>query len=451
MFSAQHQIRWEGTLLLATLVITVVAATAGMTDPHGHARTALDSLAVYAIALPAGVPLLVSLLRTRTPGAESAVFPVMSRIAWLMQAAATLLLAISVVVRRTDEVDASWHFFTAASGLVTGGEVDMRIVGALLAIVSLQLTAIQFLATARRSRPVHNLWKAGPALAEAIYVRSLVVCGTAPILFASLLLLLLERQFSLGLFYGTDGGDPVLFQHMFWFGMHPILATSVLPALGSAIQQALDTQEIQAEPGRLVHVAILAAAVGSVLASGQHVHSAGVVHTALTSLYALLAALPLVVLTTWLSFMFAGQTGGSRPVNWLARLVPVFIAIFAARSMVAALPLLSMGMDMRLFSSEGIFLMFAIVLSGALSAMSRRPAEQRVDHAAPSLNLAVAIPTLLALALAVRLGLLALDSTLNRVTWNLVGVVLLSVAFGSMAASTWNMTGRRSTATSLLA
>jgi cytochrome c oxidase subunit 1 len=341
-----------------TVVMAVLAAALWVVAPGGS-LTGFETIVVYLLLVPAGVPILLGRRVPELIGAHGVAFPRLFRATFHIQLAAAALLVTSVVMRRTDEVDASWNFFTAASCPVPGLEVDLRILGVLLVAVATALTTINAMATIHVGRNQELPWHRLPAGVVAIYCRSVVAGSCAPVAALAMVLLLLERHAGAGLFWGAAGGDPLLFQHVFWFALHPLLVTSLLPALGMVLQATERGGATRAQ-----RAALYVATGASVLAWGQHLHGSSPLHAITVSVYALVAIPPLAYLATQAARAMV-TSGGLRGVPLMAAaVVTLLAATFGGRELMAAVPSLSVGLDLMLFGTVGLALLALTVLAG---------------------------------------------------------------------------------------
>lgn len=344
-----------------TGVVAALAAVLWIVAPGGT-RTGFEALLVYLLVVPAGVPIWMGRSVPGLIGSSGVAFPRLFRAAFYVQALAAALIGASVVAPQTDEVDASWNFFTAASGPVPGLEVDLRIAGVLLVAIATAMTAINAIATVHTTRDPAVTWRRIPAGVVAIYSRSLVAAFAAPVAALAMVLLLLERNAGLGLFWGSAGGDPLLFQHVFWFALHPLLVTSLLPALGMVLQA---TQSAGATPAQ--RAALYVASGASLLAWGQHLHASSALHAITVSAYAMIAVAPL----TFLAVQAARAVPSYLDRRGLPLLAAAAVTLLAAsvggRELLATVPSVWIGLDFMLFGTLGIALLALTVIAGLLA------------------------------------------------------------------------------------
>ncbi len=142
---------------------------------------------------------------------------------------ATFTLAAAVL----GGVDTGWTFYTPYSSTYSNTHVITMGLGIFITGFSSILTALNFIVTTHTMRAPGLTWFRLPLFVWALYATSLIiVLGTPVIAITLLLLLILERGFHMGIFDPALGGDPLLFQHLFWFYSHPAVYIMVLPSMG---------------------------------------------------------------------------------------------------------------------------------------------------------------------------------------------------------------------------
>ena len=128
-------------------------------------------------------------------------------------------------------VDTGWTFYTPYSIRTSGGVIAV-LTGAFIAGFSSILTGLNFIVTIHKLRAPGLTWSRLPLFCWALYATSIIQVLATPVLAITLLLLIMERVLHIGIFDPALGGDPVLFQHFFWFYSHPAVYIMILPAMG---------------------------------------------------------------------------------------------------------------------------------------------------------------------------------------------------------------------------
>jgi cytochrome c oxidase subunit 1 len=236
-------------------------------------------------------------------GARDVAFPRLNLLSWYLYVIAGLFTLAMVI---GGGVDTGWTFYTPYSSLFASGQVVLAVVGIIIAGFSSILTGINFIVTVHKMRAPGLHWMRLPLFVWAQYATALIMVLATPVLAITLLLIALERGFGIGIFDPRLGGDPVLFQHLFWFYSHPAVYIMILPGMGvvSEIIACFARKRIFGYDG--MAFALLAIALIGFLVWGHHLFVAG------QSVYA-------GVVFSLLSFMVAVPSG-IKVFNWAATL-----------------------------------------------------------------------------------------------------------------------------------
>src|SRR5204862_7795222 len=129
-------------------------------------------------------------------------------------------------------VDTGWTFYTPLSSMFANGWVSTAIAGVVIVGFSSIMTGINFIVTTHKLRAPGLTWFRLPIFVWTLYATSLILVLATPVLAAVLTLLVLDRVAGIGVFDPALGGDPILFQHLFWFYSHPAVYIMILPPMG---------------------------------------------------------------------------------------------------------------------------------------------------------------------------------------------------------------------------
>jgi cytochrome c oxidase subunit 1 len=162
-------------------------------------------------------------------GARDVAFPRLNLFSWYLFLAGGLCTLYALIV---GGVDTGWTFYTPFSTMFSNTHVIAAAVGVFIAGFSSIATGVNFIATTHMLRAPGMKWFRLPLFAWSIYATSLVMVLATPVLAVTLLLVIAERWLHLPIFNPDFGGDPLLFQHLFWFYSHPAVYIMVLPAMG---------------------------------------------------------------------------------------------------------------------------------------------------------------------------------------------------------------------------
>jgi cytochrome c oxidase subunit 1 len=162
-------------------------------------------------------------------GARDLAFPRVNLMSWYIFNISGLVLLYCLFV---GGVDTGWTFYTPYSTMFANGHVIAAAAAVFINGFSSIITGLNFIVTTHRLRAPGMTWMRLPLFVWAIYAVSLVMMLATPVLAMTLALIGLERWMGVGVFDPSLGGDPILFQHMFWFYSHPAVYIMILPAMG---------------------------------------------------------------------------------------------------------------------------------------------------------------------------------------------------------------------------
>jgi len=205
------------------------------------------------------VPLMV--------GAKDLAFPKLNLLSWYIYNLGALFTLIAIV---TGGVDTGWTFYTPYSTTYSNGNVLLAGVGIFITGFSSILTGLNFIVTIHTMRAPGLTWFRLPLFIWSNYAASLVMVLGTPVIAITILLLAVERVAHVGIFDPALGGDPVLFQHLFWFYSHPAVYIMVLPAMGVISELIANMTRKNIFGYRFVAYSSLAIAVFGFLVWGHH-------------------------------------------------------------------------------------------------------------------------------------------------------------------------------------
>jgi cytochrome c oxidase subunit 1 len=162
-------------------------------------------------------------------GARDLAFPRLNLASWYVFVLSGLFMLGAMIA---GGVDTGWTFYTPYSTAYSNTYVVLTALGAFIAGFSTIMTALNFIVTIHMMRAPGLTWFRLPLFIWTHYATSLIILLGTPVLAISLVLVALERVFGLGIFDPSIGGDPILFQHLFWFYSHPAVYIMILPAMG---------------------------------------------------------------------------------------------------------------------------------------------------------------------------------------------------------------------------
>ena len=205
-------------------------------------------------------------------GARDLAFPRLNLLSWyiyIIGAAFTLYAIIS------GGVDTGWTFYTPYSSTFSHTSVIPTAVGVFITGFSSILTGLNFIVTIHKMRAPGLTWFRLPLFIWAMYATSIIFILGTPVIAITLFLLGLERLLHIGIFDPAIGGDPILFQHLFWFYSHPAVYIMILPGMGVISELITCFSRKRIFGYSFVAFSSLAIAVISFLVWGHHMFVTG--------------------------------------------------------------------------------------------------------------------------------------------------------------------------------
>lgn len=197
-------------------------------DIYNQVLTYHGAIMVFMVIIP-GIPaILGNFFLPLQIGAKDVAFPKLNLASWYCLMGGALLAVITMFTTR---VDTGWTFYTPYS-IRSGTAVSMMVIAAFIMGMSSILTGLNFIVTVHKLRAPGMTMHRMPLFVWALYSTAIIQVLATPVLGITLMLLLAERVFGVGIFDPKLGGDPVLFQHFFWFYSHPAVYIMILPAMG---------------------------------------------------------------------------------------------------------------------------------------------------------------------------------------------------------------------------
>jgi len=258
-------------------------------------------------------------------GARDVSFPRLNLASWYFFVAGTILAVMSLFTG-SGPPDTGWTFYAPFS-IRTGTNVSLAVFAAFILGFSSILTGINFITTIHRLRAPGMTWLRMPLFPWALYATGWIQVLVTPIIAITLLLVILERFFGVGVFDPAKGGDPLLYQHLFWIYSHPAVYIMILPAMG-AISEIIPTHAHRTIFGYkfIAASSIAIAAVGS-LVWAHHMFTSGMSEAANTifSLLTFLVAIPSAIkVFNWTATLYKGSIDLTPPMLYALTFIFLF-------------------------------------------------------------------------------------------------------------------------------
>lgn len=282
-------------------------------DQYNQAFTLHGALMVFLFIIPAIPSALGNFLLPIQIGAKDVAFPRLNLLSYYLYLVGATLTVLTVV---TGGLDTGWTFYTPYSTTTNTSVLMMGFSVFVLGFSSI-LTGVNFVVTIHRLRAPGLTWFRLPLFLWALYATALVQILATPVLAITLLLLVAEKTLGVGIFDPMLGGDPILFQHFFWFYSHPAVYIMILPGMG-IISELLATFSRRPIFGyRAVAFSSLGLAILGFLVWGHHMFVSGQSEfsTALFSFLTFFVAIPSgVKVFNWLATLYKGSISFETPM-----------------------------------------------------------------------------------------------------------------------------------------
>ena len=259
-------------------------------------------------------------------------------------------------------VDTGWTFYTPYSSNASNSNVMLTGIGVFITGFSSILTGLNFMVTIHRMRAPGLTWFRLPLFVWALYATSLVQILATPVIAITVGMLALERALGFGIFDPRLGGDPVLFQHLFWFYSHPAVYIMILPPMGVISEVIACFSRKNVFGYSFVAFSSLAIAVFGFLVWAHHLFVAGISpYSAMVfSFLSFAVAIPSAVkMFNWTATLYQGAIWWRAPMMWVFG----FIGLFLIGGL-TGLFLASLGLDVHLHDTYFVVAHFHYIMVG---------------------------------------------------------------------------------------
>src|SRR5579875_3220104 len=257
-------------------------------------------------------------------GADDVAFPRLNLMSWYLYVIAA---CFTIYVLIAGGVDTGWTFYPPFSSGYSNSNVIPAAVGVFVVGFSSIATGVNFITTTHMLRAPGMTWFRLPLFVWAMYATSIVMVLATPVLAMSLLLIVAERVFGLPVFDAASGGDPLLFQHLFWFYSHPAVYIMILPAMGVVSEVFACYARRQVFGYAFMVYAMMAIAVIGFMVWGHHMFVAGQSQLAnlVFSFLSFIVAVPSAIkVFNWTATLYRGQIGFDAPMLYALGFLGLF-------------------------------------------------------------------------------------------------------------------------------
>jgi cytochrome c oxidase subunit 1 len=328
-------------------------------DTYNKFFTLHGIVMVFFFLIPAIPAVLGNFILPIQLGAKDFAFPRLNLLSWYLYIFAA---AFGLYVIITGGVDTGWTFYTPFSTQYSNGHVIATTFAAFIAGFSSILTGLNFLVTTHRMRAPGLTWFRLPLFVWALYATAIVQLLATPILAITLVLLMIEKFLHVGIFDPALGGDPVLYQHMFWFYSHPAVYIMILPAMGVASEVVAAFTRKKIFGYSFVAFSSLAIAFLGFLVWAHHLFVAGIsVYSAMIFAFlSFFVAVPSAIkVFNWTATLYKASVSWDTPMLYILG----FIGLFTIGG-VTGLFLAALGLDVHVHDTYFVVAHFHYVMVG---------------------------------------------------------------------------------------
>ena len=348
--------------LMAVLIRVELATPMGdlvPPDVYNRLFTMHGILMIFFFLIPAIPAVLGNFLLPIMIGAKDLAFPRINLASWYIYMIGGAFTFVSLV---TGGVDTGWTFYTPLSTGFAQGQVLVTALGIFISGFSSILTGLNFIVTIHTMRAPGMTWDRMPLFIWSHYATALIMILGTPVVAIAVLLVALERTLHIGIFDPNLGGDPVLYQHLFWYYSHPAVYIMVLPAMG-VISELIAAFSRKAIFGyKFVAFSSLGIALIGFFVWGHHMYVssqsvyAGMVFSFLTYLVAIPSAIKVF---NWTATLYKGSISYESPMIYAFG----FLGLFLVGGL-TGLFLGAMGLDVHVHDTYFVVAHFHYVMVG---------------------------------------------------------------------------------------
>jgi cytochrome c oxidase subunit 1 len=279
---------------------------------------------IFLFLVPSIPAVLGNFLIPMMLGARDVAFPRLNLLSWYVFMTGGSIVVYALLA---GGIDTGWTFYTPLSTMYLNTHVMATATGIFIAGFSSILTGLNFVVTIHKMRAPGLTWFRLPLFIWAMYATSIIFIIGTPVIAISLALIVIERFFHVGIFDPALGGDPILFQHLFWFYSHPAVYVMILPSMGviSEVVTALSRKKIFGY--HFIAFSSIAIAVIGFLVWGHHMFVsgqsiyAGLVFSALSMAVAIPSA---VKVFNWTATLYKGSISYEAPMLYALGFIGLF-------------------------------------------------------------------------------------------------------------------------------
>ena len=310
--------------VLIRLELLTPAGDFVQTETYNKLFTMHGLIMIFFFLIPSIPAVLGNFLVPLMIGARDLAFPRLNLLSWYIYVLGGLFTLVAVV---TGGVDTGWTFYTPYSSTYANSAVILTALGVFITGFSSILTGLNFIVTIHKMRAPGLTWFRLPLFVWGHYATSLIMVLGTPVLAISIVLIAVERVFRIGIFDPALGGDPLLFQHLFWFYSHPAVYIMILPAMGVMSELVTCFSRKRVFGYDFVAFSSLAIAGLGFLVWGHHMFVSGQSPFAgmIFSVLSFLVAIPSAIkVFNWMATLYKGSVSYDAPMLYALGFIGLF-------------------------------------------------------------------------------------------------------------------------------
>jgi cytochrome c oxidase subunit I len=352
-----------GGLMAVLIRLELLTPTGDMVQPETYNKlfTMHGVLMVFFFLIPTIPAVLGNFLIPMMIGARDLAFPRLNLLSWYIFSIGGLFTLVAVVM---GGVDTGWTFYTPYSSTYANTHVILTAVGIFITGFSSILTGLNFIVTIHKMRAPGLTWFRLPLFIWAHYATSIIMILGTPVVAIAIILVGVERMFGVGIFDPALGGDPILFQHLFWFYSHPAVYIMILPGMGVISELITCFSRKKVFGYNFIAFSSLAIALLGFLVWGHHMFVsgqslyAGLVFSVLSFLVAIPSAIKVF---NWTATLYRGSVSYQAPMLYAIG----FIGLFTMGGL-TGLFLATLAVDVHLHDTYFIVAHFHYIMVGGM-------------------------------------------------------------------------------------
>ncbi|HLJ78859.1 MAG TPA: cytochrome c oxidase subunit I [Acidobacteriaceae bacterium] len=316
---------------------------------------------VFFFLVPVAPAVLGNFLIPLMIGARDVAFPKINLFSWYLFVTGGLIELCMMVF---GGVDTGWTFTTPLSTHYLNTQVVAAATGIFVAGFSSILTGLNFIVTIHRMRAPGMTWFRLPLFIWSYYSTAIIFVLATPVIAIALVLVVLERLTGIGVFDPAKGGDPLLFQHLFWFYSHPAVYVMILPGMGIMSEVIACFSRKRVFGYTAVAFSSVAIAVFSFFVWAHHMFIMGIsTYSALVfSMMTMLVAVPSAIkIFNWSTTLYKGSISFDTPMLYALG----FIGLFTIGGLTGIF-LASLGLDIHVTETYFVVAHFHYVMVGGM-------------------------------------------------------------------------------------